>query len=254
MARTPSNMVDLGSIAPKFNLINTVDDKFISSDDCFSKKGTLIMFICNHCPFVIHVIDEIIKISNQYTNEIDFIAISSNDVINYPDDAPELMKKLAIDKSFNFPYLYDENQDVAKAYDAACTPDFFLYNDEKKLIYRGQLDDSRPGNEKSVDGKDLRNALDCLIKNVKNNKMTELKVHGLFIAIGHDPATSLFKDQLKMDKEGYLITKPDSTETNIPGVFAAGDVKDKIFRQAVTAAGMGCMSALEAEKFLSKTN
>ncbi len=92
------------------------------------------------------------------------------------------------------------------------------------------------------------------IKNVKNNKITELKVHGLFIAIGHDPATSLFKNQLKMDKEGYIITKPDSTETNIPGVFAAGDVKDKIFRQAVTAAGMGCMSALEAEKFLSKTN
>ena len=92
------------------------------------------------------------------------------------------------------------------------------------------------------------------IKNVKNNKISELKVHGLFIAIGHDPATSLFKDQLKMDKEGYLITKPDSTETNIPGVFAAGDVKDKIFRQAVTAAGMGCMSALEAEKYLSKTN
>ena len=89
------------------------------------------------------------------------------------------------------------------------------------------------------------------IKNVKTNKITELKVHGLFIAIGHDPATSLFKDQLKMDKEGYLITKPDSTETNIPGVFAAGDVKDKIFRQAVTAAGMGCMAALEAEKFLS---
>ena len=92
------------------------------------------------------------------------------------------------------------------------------------------------------------------IKNVKDNKITELKVHGLFIAIGHDPATSLFKDQLKMDNEGYLITKPDSTETNIPGVFAAGDVKDKIFRQAVTAAGMGCMSALEAEKFLSETN
>jgi len=90
------------------------------------------------------------------------------------------------------------------------------------------------------------------IKNVKSNKITELKVHGLFIAIGHDPATSLFKDQLKMDKEGYLVTKPDSTITNIPGVFAAGDVKDKIFRQAVTAAGMGCMAALEAEKFLTK--
>ena len=92
------------------------------------------------------------------------------------------------------------------------------------------------------------------IKNVKDKKIKELKIDGLFIAIGHDPATSLFKDQLKMDKEGYLITKPDSTETNIPGVFAAGDVKDKIFRQAVTAAGMGCMSALEAEKFLSTKN
>ena len=92
------------------------------------------------------------------------------------------------------------------------------------------------------------------IKNIKDNKVKDLKVDGLFIAIGHDPATSLFKDQLKMDKEGYLITKPDSTETNIPGVFAAGDVKDKIFRQAVTAAGMGCMSALEAEKFISESN
>ena len=92
------------------------------------------------------------------------------------------------------------------------------------------------------------------IKNVKDNKVKELKVDGLFIAIGHDPATSLFKDQLNMDKKGYLITKPDSTETNIPGVFAAGDVKDKIFRQAVTAAGMGCMSALEAEKYLSESN
>ena len=89
------------------------------------------------------------------------------------------------------------------------------------------------------------------IKNVKDNKITELKLDGLFVAIGHDPATSLFKDQLNMDKEGYLITKPDSTETNVPGVFAAGDVKDKIFRQAVTAAGMGCMAALEAEKHLS---
>ena len=89
------------------------------------------------------------------------------------------------------------------------------------------------------------------IKNVKDNKIKELKIDGLFVAIGHDPATSLFKDQLKMDNEGYLITKPDSTETNIPGVFAAGDVKDKVFRQAVTAAGMGCMSALEAEKYLS---
>ena len=104
-------------------------------------------------------------------------------------------------------------------------------------------------------GKDKPKSVNALkIKNIKDHKIKELKIDGLFIAIGHDPATSLFKDQLKMDKEGYLITKPDSTETNIPGVFAAGDVKDKIFRQAVTAAGMGCMSALEAEKFLSINN
>ena len=110
---------------------------------------------------------------------------------------------------------------------------------------------SRP---KSLDEMLLTDEMDNIIKNVKDNKVKDLKVDGLFIAIGHDPATSLFKDQLNMDKEGYLITKPDSTETNIPGVFAAGDVKDKIFRQAVTAAGMGCMSALEAEKYLSESN
>ena len=120
-------------------------------------------------------------------------------------------------------------------------------NKKIEIIWDSVVDEVLGDNEpKGVNG--------IKIKNVKNNKITELKVHGLFIAIGHDPATSLFKDQLKMDKEGYLITKPDSTETNIPGVFAAGDVKDKIFRQAVTAAGMGCMSALEAEKFLSKSN
>ena len=105
--------------------------------------------------------------------------------------------------------------------------------------------------EEVLGNKDPKNVTGLKIKNVKTNKVEELKIDGLFIAIGHDPATKLFKDQLKMDKEGYLITKPDSTATNVPGVFAAGDVKDKIFRQAVTAAGMGCMSALEAEKFLS---
>ena len=99
---------------------------------------------------------------------------------------------------------------------------------------------------------DPKNVTGLKIKNVKTNKIDELKIDGLFIAIGHDPATSLFKDQLEMDNEGYLITKPESTETNIPGVFAAGDVKDKVFRQAVTAAGMGCMAALEAEKHLSE--
>ena len=105
MARTPSNMIELGSKAPDFKLLNTIDNKLISSNDLYKKEGVLIMFICNHCPFVIHVIDEIVNISKEYENSISFIAISSNDVINYPDDAPELMKKLAIDKSFNFPYL-----------------------------------------------------------------------------------------------------------------------------------------------------
>ena len=108
--------------------------------------------------------------------------------------------------------------------------------------------------EEVLGNKNPKGVTGIKIKNVRTNKITEIKIHGLFIAIGHDPATSLFKGQLNMDKEGYLITKPDSTETNKPGVFAAGDVKDKIFRQAVTAAGMGCMSALEAEKFLSKQN
>ena len=113
-------------------------------------------------------------------------------------------------------------------------------------------DDERTG--EIIGDEDPKNVKGLKIKNVKTNKVEELKIDGLFIAIGHDPATQLFKDQLDMDKEGYLITKPDSTQTNIPGVFAAGDVKDKIFRQAVTAAGMGCMSALEAEKFLSSKN
>ena len=130
------------------------------------------MFICNHCPFVIHVLDEIISISEEYFENISFIAISSNDIVNYPEDSPELMKKLAIDKKFKFPYLYDENQEVAKNYDAACTPDFFLYNKNKKLIYRGQLDDSRPGNNIPITGNDLRKAIVSLIdgKEIEKNQ------------------------------------------------------------------------------------
>ena len=165
MARTPSSMVTLGTKAPRFELLNTVDDILYSSEELFSENGTVVMFICNHCPFVIHVINEIVSISENYKENISFIAISSNDVVNYPDDSPEHMKKLAINKNFSFPYLYDETQEVAKSFDAACTPDFFLYNDEKKLVYRGQLDDSRPGNGTPVTGKDLKAALNNLIKN-----------------------------------------------------------------------------------------
>ena len=165
MARTPSNMVTLGTKAPKFELYNTVDDILYSSEQLFSKNGTVVMFICNHCPFVIHVIDEIVSISENYKENISFVAISSNDVINYPDDSPELMKKFAVNKNFSFPYLFDETQEVAKSFDAACTPDFFLYNNESKLVYRGQMDDSRPGNGIPVTGNDLKSALDNLIKN-----------------------------------------------------------------------------------------
>ena len=170
MARTPSNMVNLGNKAPDFKLINTINDELITSDTIFNKNGTIIMFICNHCPFVVHVLDEIISISEEYFQDISFIAISSNDIVNYPEDSPKLMKKLAIDKQFNFPYLYDENQEVAKKYDAACTPDFFLYDKNKKLIYRGQLDDSRPGNNISVTGNDLRNAIVSLIEGKEIDK------------------------------------------------------------------------------------
>ena len=164
MARTPSVMVQLGLEAPKFELLDVKTDKLVKSEDLFGKKGTLIMFICNHCPFVKHVNQQIVQISKDYQNSgIKLIAISSNDIINYPDDSPSEMKKVAIKENFTFPYLYDETQTVAKNYDAACTPDFFIFNSSNKLVYRGQLDDSRPGNNITVTGGDIRNALESLI-------------------------------------------------------------------------------------------
>ena len=124
------------------------------------------MFICNHCPFVIHVDKELVNIANDYLNKgINCIAISSNDVKNYPQDGPILMKKHAIENNYPFPYLYDETQDVARAYDAACTPDFFLFNSELNLVYTGQLDSSRPGNGILVTGEDIRAAMDALLNN-----------------------------------------------------------------------------------------
>jgi peroxiredoxin len=157
-------MVPLGSEAPKFELLDVKTDKSVKSEDLFGKKGTLIMFICNHCPFVKHVNQQIVQISKDYQNSgIKLIAISSNDIINYPDDSPSEMKKVAIKENFTFPYLYDETQTIAKNYDAACTPDFFIFNSSNKLVYRGQLDDSRPGNNITVTGGDIRNALESLI-------------------------------------------------------------------------------------------
>lgn len=164
MARTPSNMLPLGTKAPNFELLDTVSDKKLSLEELKGPKGTVVMFICNHCPFVIHVNPMIVKLAKEYQQKgIAFVAISSNDVENYPQDAPHLMKEKAQEEDYTFPYLYDETQEVAKAYDAACTPDFYLFDSDLKLDYRGQLDDSRPGNGVSLTGTDLKNAMDAVL-------------------------------------------------------------------------------------------
>ena len=164
MARTPSTMLPLGTRAPDFNLEDTGSGQFRSLQELRGKKGTLIMFICNHCPFVKHVNPEISKIGRKYGSRgIGCIAISSNDVVNYPQDAPHLMKKTAQEQGYSFPYLYDSTQEIARAYQAACTPDFFLFGEDLTLVYRGQLDDSRPGNGLPLTGKDLRAALDAVL-------------------------------------------------------------------------------------------
>lgn len=166
MARTPSNMLPLGTSAPNFTLPDTVSGLVFSLSQLKGKKGTVIMFICNHCPFVKHVNTQIAQLAIDYKSKgIACIAISSNDAEHYPDDSPHLMKLNALKQGFIFPYLYDETQDVAKAYDAACTPDFYLFNGTLTLVYRGQLDDSRPGNGLPVTGKDLRNALNNVLEN-----------------------------------------------------------------------------------------
>jgi len=166
MARTYTKEIPLGYKAPEFSLTNVVNEKRYTFNDLKGEKGTLVMFICNHCPFVIHVREQLIEIAHDYQLKgIGFIAISSNDVLNYPDDSPEKMKALAIELSFPFPYLYDESQEVARAYDAVCTPDFSVFDAQNKCIYRGQMDDGRPGNELPNDGRDLRMVFDYLLNN-----------------------------------------------------------------------------------------
>jgi peroxiredoxin len=166
MTRTTSNTVALGTLAPNFNLKDTNSSEWFSFQDLKGEKGTLVIFICNHCPFVHHVIDEIVMIANDYRVQgIGIITISSNDVVKFPQDAPELMTEFAFQNKFEFPYLFDETQEVAKAYNAACTPDFFLYDNQDKLVYHGQLDDSRPGNGIPLSGNDLRGAIDSVIYN-----------------------------------------------------------------------------------------
>lgn len=164
MARTESNMLPLGTLAPAFKLLDTVTGEMMDLNALKGKKGTVIMFICNHCPFVIHVNPEITRLAKEFKSKgIGFIAISSNDVEKYPQDAPHLMKAKAKEEKYPFPYLYDQTQNVAKNYNAACTPDFYLFDKDLKLVYRGQLDDSRPGNGLPLNGKDLRNALNKLL-------------------------------------------------------------------------------------------
>lgn len=170
MAATLSSMIPLGTIAPKFILTNTAKNNIINLETLKPQKGLLIMFICNHCPYVIHIIDELTELCNKFIDKgIDVIAINSNNYRAYPDDSPENMKKLAIEKGFNFPYLIDETQEVAKSYIATCTPDFFLFDSDFKLVYRGQFDSSRPGNGVPVTGKDLKNALEAHISGSQIN-------------------------------------------------------------------------------------
>ncbi len=164
MSLTPSNMIALGTPAPEFTLPDTISGQMVSLHAPGSAPATVIMFICNHCPFVKHVNTGLVKLANDYSPKgVKFIAISSNDVVAHPDDSPELMKKNAGQLHYPFPYLYDESQAVAKAYDAACTPDFYIFDKDLKLAYRGQLDDSRPGNQIPLSGRDMREALDNLL-------------------------------------------------------------------------------------------
>ncbi len=163
MALTPSTMMPLGTEAPPFALPDP-QGTMHSLDDFSGAKAYLIMFICNHCPYVKHIREELARLGKEYQEKgVAVVAINSNDVANYPDDNPEKMAREAQAYGYTFPYLFDETQETAKAYQAACTPDFFVFGPDKKLSYRGQLDDSRPGNDVPVTGKDLRAALDAVL-------------------------------------------------------------------------------------------
>src|SRR5207248_1862876 len=164
MARTESTMLPLGTPAPSFALPEVVSGKKVSLEDFREEKALLVMFICRHCPFVKHVQSELARLGKDYAGQsLGIVAVSSNDANAYPDDAPESLAKMASEIGFNFPLCYDESQNVARGYSAACTPDFFLFDENRRLAYRGQLDDSRPGNEKPVTGRDLRAAIDALL-------------------------------------------------------------------------------------------
>ena len=164
MALTPSTMPALGTRAPDFALPDVVSGTTVSLSTFSAKQALLVMFICRHCPYVQHIKAALARLGRDYAGkDIGIVAISANDAANYPDDAPASLAAMAKEEGFTFPFLYDESQAVAKAYTAACTPDFFLYDRTRTLVYRGQLDDSRPGNGKPVTGRDLRAALDAAL-------------------------------------------------------------------------------------------
>ncbi|WP_062267156.1 thioredoxin family protein [Endozoicomonas arenosclerae] len=160
MALTPSNMIELGAYAPDFQLPDPKSGQDVSLQEIKKSKGVLVMFICNHCPYVVHLEEALVQLGREYADQdVGIVAISANDAAAYPGDAPD---KMAL-KAYPFPYLYDETQAVAKAYDAACTPDFFLFDEHLKCVYRGQFDDSRPGNGKPVTGNELKSAMSALL-------------------------------------------------------------------------------------------
>ncbi len=166
MVKTYSSMVSLGTQAPDFSLIDPLTQKTIHLERCHGSKATVIMFICNHCPYVKHIASELPALARDYVVQgVQFIAINSNDQDTYPDDSPEHMKTIAKQWGIPFPYLFDPTQDVARAYHATCTPDFFIFDSSLRLVYRGQLDDSRPGNAIPVTGASVRQALDQLLHN-----------------------------------------------------------------------------------------
>lgn len=164
MAKTPSNMLPLGTKAPSFNLLDTRSNKFLSLDDLKSNTATVIAFICNHCPYVKYIQTKLVEVANLYQSKgISFIAINSNDIVAYPDDSPEKMQKEALAHQYPFPYLFDETQEIAKAYHAACTPDFYIFDKNLACVYRGRFDDATPGNQHIVTGQDLTAALDDIL-------------------------------------------------------------------------------------------
>lgn len=168
MALTESNELTLGTKAPDFKLLDTITNIKFSLSQIKGKKGTVIMFICNHCPFVKHVNEELVRLANDYrVLGFGFAAISSNDAKKHPEDQPALMYKTAQELNYTFPYLYDETQEIAKAYQASCTPDFYVFDADLELTYHGQLDDSRPQNGLPVTGRSMREALDAILNNRK---------------------------------------------------------------------------------------